>query len=716
MLHFYPKCGLLVELILGRDADKLSSMPFPKKLARLTDKKVTLGERGQSIILISVVILSFLLFFQFAINTGILVIAKISLQNAADAAAYAGAATQARQLNAISFLNYDMREQYKKFLYRYVFVGNVGGPQFPNSADPAPYGFPKMDYSINPSSPVMKPINVPVICMPIKDGADDSCLQINLPNTANNVANSFSGIISAPLQATLASFEAIAQIQQKLCQGQGTINFAVAMAWLFRGDTSAQSLISGFSTLANDAAKQTTNGNAAITSASIDKTISLLQNNLQGMGLFPRNIITLMRIETMVSILNQPHASQVDLETVQGWEASQAADQHERTAQAFRSAAANLNQQVLNPSKILMDELEADQQITVAPILKNFNVYVQMMKVGADASRANSTICQTTIFPFPVIGAPLGVTRTNTTSVHYAVKIHATANLLFLPMKDGIELEAVAGAKPFGSRIGPSDTTADTFTMNVAPVTLGSNSGGGGAINDCFGPAACDVPNLQLNGAESFYSGSYLTALAGAASTAPRTYSSAGFMKALSLALSPNPMEVGRYSILPPPQDAPGMSKGFIPYATDQTSLVYRFYAPLFLSGGSDPNEKIDAFIGSMFASTQTANSSMGINYQNTGDDIKTTIHGYISSGIDVPATSENGESSTFAAVLLPMPVANLSNPNPKFWLTQPNQVLTSWGPSAIPRFGYSVKFVTLQNLKSEGMPFYDDDLEKVSH
>ncbi|NDG84936.1 MAG: hypothetical protein EBX52_07860, partial [Proteobacteria bacterium] len=85
-------------------------------------------EDGQSIFLVAVMVMSFIMFFSFTINTGLLIHAKISVQAAADAAAYAGAATQGRLLNSISFLNYDMRRQYKKFLFRNAFVGSMGSP------------------------------------------------------------------------------------------------------------------------------------------------------------------------------------------------------------------------------------------------------------------------------------------------------------------------------------------------------------------------------------------------------------------------------------------------------------------------------------------------------------------------------------------------------------------------------------------------------------
>src|SRR5947209_20289171 len=112
------------------------------------------GEKGQASLMLGVMMLTFLLLFMFVVNTGMLVNAKINLQNAADLAAYAGAATQARQLSQISYLNYEMRRQYKKFLFRYYVVGNMaqdGFPRGPAGSNPhiwSPTGNPVDNYQV----------------------------------------------------------------------------------------------------------------------------------------------------------------------------------------------------------------------------------------------------------------------------------------------------------------------------------------------------------------------------------------------------------------------------------------------------------------------------------------------------------------------------------------------------------------------------------------
>src|SRR4051794_32369611 len=88
--------------------------------------------------MIGIMMSTFILFFAFVINTGMLVNAKINLQNAADLAAYAGASVQARQLTQISYLNYEMRRQWKKFLFRIYVIGNMAQDSFPKSAGAGP--------------------------------------------------------------------------------------------------------------------------------------------------------------------------------------------------------------------------------------------------------------------------------------------------------------------------------------------------------------------------------------------------------------------------------------------------------------------------------------------------------------------------------------------------------------------------------------------------
>jgi hypothetical protein len=693
------------------------------------------NESGQSIILISVVILSFLMFFSFAINTGLLINAKISVQNAADAAAYAGAAVQARELNAISFLNYDMREQYKKFIFRYAFIGSMGSAEFPlirTGATGPDYDFEKIDTNLlkvpgNPFSQRLG-LKVPVICIPLtaNGSQNDNCRVLNLTNTAATLqASNTSGV--NPIQDTaIQGLIAIANAQQEICKGQGDINLFAAMAWLFRADLTQNQLMATIQSLTT---QSFATGQAD--AAQIVANISPLMN---GLGLYPRNIVTMMRAHTLEGFLNQKHEVGVTSDAVDSWSTAQDSDARERTIQAFRSAQANLNSSVFDQSLLQMDEMQADNLISLGNVLTTFNVYIQHMSPDSNATStpvtvANPKICVSQIDPFPAIGVPVGV-NVNSLQVNYGVHLKAFIKphgLMYLPNSDALELDAYAGAKPFGGRIGPavnlrlteSITPASIYNSAAPPILV--------PINDCTGTAKCDVPNLDLIGTSvTSYNTAFLTELVnqanGGSPTAP--YTTAGLTVAQQSAMAPNPTEVGHYNILPPPKAAGAMQFDYIPYSLD-ASGIYRFYAPVFPAGGADVSGTVAAYLDKIFPKTEigTADNPFGMSMEAMRSSLQTFITAYIQTALASgnPSLTENGETTTFAALTLPMPSGLKPSTTQSFWLTQATQVSSSWAPGSptsryTPRFGYSVKFATLHDLQKEGLGAGEDDLDAVAH
>src|SRR3989344_2842109 len=102
-------------------------------------KRFKNSESGQATIFMALFMSTMILLFAFTTNIGMLVHAKINLQNAADAAAYAGAAVQARQLTSVGYLNWEMRRALKNFLYYYTVRSQYAAmPCFPASASGQP--------------------------------------------------------------------------------------------------------------------------------------------------------------------------------------------------------------------------------------------------------------------------------------------------------------------------------------------------------------------------------------------------------------------------------------------------------------------------------------------------------------------------------------------------------------------------------------------------
>ncbi|MFM8269497.1 MAG: TadE/TadG family type IV pilus assembly protein [Pseudomonadota bacterium] len=81
-------------------------------------KKPIQNDQGQVAVLFAMVFTFMFVLFAFVVDFGHLVQNKMNLQIAADSAAYAGAAWQARALNQMGLVNYRMKQNYKELVMR----------------------------------------------------------------------------------------------------------------------------------------------------------------------------------------------------------------------------------------------------------------------------------------------------------------------------------------------------------------------------------------------------------------------------------------------------------------------------------------------------------------------------------------------------------------------------------------------------------------------
>lgn len=105
-------------------------------------------ERGQVAILFALVFTFLFILFAFVVDFGHLVNSKINLQIAADSAAYAGAAWEARQLNRMAMLNYHMRQDLKEMAMRVNVTHLRHNRNFPRGAQ---------FYKGDPQTPTVNP-------------------------------------------------------------------------------------------------------------------------------------------------------------------------------------------------------------------------------------------------------------------------------------------------------------------------------------------------------------------------------------------------------------------------------------------------------------------------------------------------------------------------------------------------------------------------------
>ena len=133
------------------------------------------SQRGQISIFFSASLVVFISVIAFVINVGLFVKAKINLQNATDASAFAGAAVQARQLTKIAYLNWEMRNIYKEWMYKYYVVGSLNTPmvETTGSGNACANGKTCMDFRLAADKDALSgrvtadPYNFPAVCIHI---------------------------------------------------------------------------------------------------------------------------------------------------------------------------------------------------------------------------------------------------------------------------------------------------------------------------------------------------------------------------------------------------------------------------------------------------------------------------------------------------------------------------------------------------------------------
>ncbi|MEW6056778.1 MAG: pilus assembly protein TadG-related protein [Bdellovibrionota bacterium] len=515
---------------------------------------------GQISVLMVLSLIPMFTLFAFVVNIGMLVNAKISLQNAADFAAYAGAATQARQLTHISHLNYQMRQAYKKFLFRYYVMGNLSLRCFPREAGqpPAPgcntngvadipFVWENPSGSNAPGFP-----GVPVVCIALSTDSNPCQLARAVPIVTRPPCIS----ADPTCQALINASTAIADIQRTSCRANSAINVEVLTHWLYATDNQLQ-------------LQSNTN----------------LQGLIDDIGLVTEELLLRSRIKTIEAYINAP--PQARLSTVQARRLEEAVDQAttERTILAYKSAIGNLNERVFDLDSVEMSELLPSQPLLeLREIRPRIDTGYAFMDGDDPSAPGGCDMKAEFIQSNPIVG----VAKKPNSYVYYAVKLTAQARLLFNPFPFGnpdesIELTAYSAAAPFGSRIGPDISESD-FVRQGTPSINGVNQ------------TPVNYPWLQLGKDLSWEHSQVLRAfrslLRGDGSNGSVAGGAVGKQdldRGLRAAMFPEENEIGQYNI---PVDTDTINSDeaheMIPYYRNNPGEHYTFWAPLMPIGGTD--------------------------------------------------------------------------------------------------------------------------------
>ena len=499
-------------------------------------------EKGQVAVLIGIMTLTIIFFLQFVISTGLLVNAKINLQNAADMAAYSGAATQARLLNDISFLNYEMRRQYKKFLMRYYVIGG----RFQKTYTTSTGALRRWSPDEHPPSGTVIDFRQPAVCVTFN--TNDNYCQITVAERIENIPVSPLDPISQILHNQLNDIE---NLRRSQCDQIKFLNQYLTLWWLYRPDPDDQTIRQ---------ALRDVYGSGPVTGGfDADKTFDTVKNMVSGIGLVPREIILYQRINTLMAILNFPAQKNVSRDSLDQLMSENNALARERTKNAYESAFYTLGEHTFRPSSFSMDELLPEgplgtETVFLNPIKVNFEVYWLWLQQNAAGS------CVGVPTPWSIRELPVGFYKEKTKKTFYAIRLKAKVRLMMLPGDIGeIELKAYSVAKPFGSRIGP-----DPSEMGMTPQSMWVNEGAFSSNTGTAPTAQCGgtcygIPNLPLDGGDSLQAGwnhnswihsigTLMEETSGGGATGS-LLTLASMARGFRAAMVPNPWEKGKYNI-----------------------------------------------------------------------------------------------------------------------------------------------------------------------
>lgn len=673
-------------------------------------------ERGQISILLGMMMMTFILFFAFVVNVGMLVNAKINLQNAADLAAYAGAATQARQLTQISYLNYEMRRQYKKFLFRYYVMGNMAQKTHPRGAS----GGTRM---WSPSGTNSTVYGMPVVCMTFNPG-DNFCqvevlarLQIPNPSPLDAVNNTL-----------IDQLKALESIRLQGCKSIGKTNLQLLNYWLFNSDPNL-TVVENALTQAQGNAQA--GGRGVKTDLTILKTLKALAS---GIGLIPREMILNRRIHTIADYINAKPLSGVNTERVNSLKQDADWAKNERTIQAFESAFQTLgthtfdNLDSIQMTELIPEALDGANLLTLKNITTKFDTFAVEMNSETIPPSPDAADCKPNLVVKPVdLPIPMGVYKDPTILTYYAIKLQAQAKVMFSPFGD-VKMTAYAAAKPFGSRIGPQlDGEADFTTGSPKP---------------CIG-CTKRIPNLPVKLKDTTKDGWNMNDViygtfqgfktGGAQNGAiPTLISRDDMLRAYDLAMFPNPWESGKYNIIGD-LNADPFVKNFEGDAVTARAKLHAIWAPIIspekIAAGANVRDELTTMIGDMLKGSL-------LNPTTLSDDFRRAIVKGMEEYYTALQKGEGEDGEGANVVRLSDPFQSLRQAtSEEIFLKDPVKVKTSWNApydGALReggRTGYSVKIVPFKYLQSgtsgtgdswTNIPSGDEethqDLQKLKH
>ncbi len=434
-------------------------------------------EAGQVSLFLGITVVIVVSFLAFIINVGLFVKAKINLQNAVDAAAFAGAAVQARQLTNVAYLNWELRNTFKEWMFKYYVLGQKGIEQTDRNKIAAHrYNRSNMNFRLHSfyrpgedgfDSNAYDRFNVPSICVHY-GSPHNICQIVSVPGLPRFKSVGLPGI-SRHHEAFL---DTLVKTKAEDCLNRSQVNMGAAMLWAYG---------TGFDNLPPNAP----------------------QIAAERPGAWVQALELGIRIRNLEAIINEPPVENpichspiagVSCTTLQDIESRKIDLPHyERAVKAFHSAFRNLgggaNKEngassdpffatfrltelapnpysagpstpsgfLIPPDSPYLQKPYLDLQIYPINYINFFTMFTSSTASFRGTSTRSEADCGAIKAALPIPGYILGFTKNPEVLTYYAVKGEAEFVGLFFPFKktSGINLKAYAAAKPIGGRIGP---------------------------------------------------------------------------------------------------------------------------------------------------------------------------------------------------------------------------------------------------------------------
>ncbi|MCE3012504.1 MAG: Tad domain-containing protein [Proteobacteria bacterium] len=434
-------------------------------------------EQGQISIFFASSLIVLISIIAFVINIGLFVKAKINLQNATDAGAYAGAAVQARMLNRIGYLNWEMRNVYKEWMFKYYVLGNLNIEDVENTVSPSANGL--MKYTMQPDPNINNATgtdvyNFPSVCIHYAGVRTNVCRRYAIPGIPRFEPTNLVGI-----DETTSSFiDAIVREKTDDCSKRSQLNYNVTTMWAFNIPEETQSM-NAFSDAPQIASDRT--------------------------GAWPKAMEIAIRVRNLENAVNRTPVQPVCSNPGEGMPGCQTVTQfetekhfgNERPTKAFWSAYRNIGNQddrdmkasftltELAPTPVSdfadkslstllipggnISKSYLDLKLQLVNLATFFTALISVdntLSIEGQGVRAEGA-CDVSKIAVPVPAYPMGFYKNPDLITYYAVKGEAFYSGLFNPFTaNKIKLTAYAAAKPMGGRIGPAlfgDDDSGTF-------------------------------------------------------------------------------------------------------------------------------------------------------------------------------------------------------------------------------------------------------------